>query len=116
MKGNTVMTRTHLDERTVDRFRADFRGDVLLPEDSGYDSARRIWNGMIDRHPALIARCAGVADVIAAVNFAREHQLLVSVRGGGHDVAGTAVCDDGVMIDLSHMKAIRIDPVRCIAR
>ena len=80
------------------------------PGEEGYDEARRVWNGAIDRRPALIARCAGADDVVEAVRFARERDLLVSVRGGGHAVAGHAVCDGGLMIDLSLMKAIRVDP------
>ncbi len=91
-------------------------GQLLRPEDTGYDTARQVWNAMIDRRPALIARCAGAADVAAAVGFAREHGLPLAVRGGGHGVAGKAVCDDGLMIDLSPMKSIRIDPVARTAR
>ncbi|MBI4474133.1 MAG: FAD-binding oxidoreductase [Acidobacteria bacterium] len=87
------------------------QGELLLPADGGYDSARKVWNGMIDRRPALIARCAGANDVVACVQFAREYDLLVSVRGGGHNYAGKAVCDRGLMIDLSGMKGIRVDPV-----
>jgi len=83
---------------------------MLRPGDPEYDTARGIWNGMIDRRPSLIVRCRGVADVIAAVNFARDHRLLVAVRGGGHGVAGHAVCDGGMMIDLSGMRAVRVDP------
>lgn len=93
-------------------FRAGLRGDLLGPGDRGYDAARKVWNGMVDRRPALIARCAGAADVIRCVRFAREHDLLVSVRGGGHNYAGKAVCDGGLMIDLSPMKGIRVDPAR----
>jgi hypothetical protein len=93
-----------------------FRGQLLGPGELGYDSARKVWNAMIDRRPRLIARCAGAADVIAAVNFAREHELLVSVRGGGHSVAGMGVCDDGLMIDLSLMRSIRVDPASRTAR
>jgi FAD/FMN-containing dehydrogenase len=93
----------------IDDLRARFRGALLRPDEEGYDEARRIWNGAIDRRPALIARCAGADDVVEAVRFARERELLVSVRGGGHAVAGHAVCDDGLMIDLSLMKAIRVD-------
>jgi len=81
--------------------RGRFRGALLRPGEEGYDEVRRIWNGAIDRHPALIARCAGADDVATAVRFAREHDLAVSVRGGGHAVAGHAVVDGGVMIDLS---------------
>jgi FAD/FMN-containing dehydrogenase len=94
----------------LQEFRARFRGALLRPGEEGYDEARRVWNGAIDRRPALIARCAGTDDVVQAVRFARERGLLVSVRGGGHAVAGHAVCDDGIMIDLSLMKAVRVDP------
>ena len=94
----------------VAAFRASLRGTLLQPGDDAFDATRVIWNGMIDRRPALIARCHGVADVIASVNFARAHGLLVSVRGGGHNVAGYAVCDKGLMIDLSAMHAVRVDP------
>jgi FAD/FMN-containing dehydrogenase len=87
-----------------------FRGELLLPTSPGYDAARRIWNGAIDRCPACIARCTGVGDVVAAVRFARDHDLEIAVRGGGHNVAGTAVCDDGVVIDLSAMRAAWVDP------
>jgi FAD/FMN-containing dehydrogenase len=96
--------------------RARFRGALLRPGEEGYDEARRIWNGAIDRRPALIARCAGGDDVVQAVRFAREHDLPVSVRGGGHAVAGHAVCDGGLMIDLSLMKAVRVDPQARTAR
>src|ERR1700730_2651379 len=85
--------------------KASLRGALLSPGDPGYEDARRVWNGMIDRRPTLIARCRGVADVIQAVNFARTHELLVAVRGGGHNVAGNAVCHGGLMIDLSAMKS-----------
>ena len=101
---------TVIDDAVFTALRADFRGDLLRPGDDGYDDARHVWNAMIDRYPALIARCAGVADVIAAVNFGREQGLLTAVRGGGHNVAGTAVCDGGLVIDLSRMKGIRVDP------
>ena len=90
--------------------RARFRGALVQPGEEGYEEARRVWNGAIDRRPRLIARCAGADDVVEAVRFAREHDLVVSVRGGGHSVAGLSVCDDGLMIDLSLMKAIRVDP------
>ena len=88
----------------------------MAPSDAGYDAARRVWNGMVDKRPALIARCTGANDVVACVNFAREHEVLTSVRGGGHNYAGKAVCDDGLMIDLSPMKGIRVDPTRCTVR
>ncbi len=105
-----------LDEAWVQELESAMRGELLRPGDDTYDAARAIHNGMIDRYPALIARCAGVADVLAAVRFARDHQLLVSVRGGGHSVPGFGVCDRGLMIDLSRMRAIRVDPVRRTAR
>jgi FAD/FMN-containing dehydrogenase len=93
-----------------DELAESLHGELLLPTSPGYDTTRRIWNGAIDRHPACIARCTGVADVGAAVRFAREHDLEIAVRGGGHNVAGTAVCDDGVVIDLSAMRAVWADP------
>jgi FAD/FMN-containing dehydrogenase len=99
---------------TVDavlEFRTRVRGDVLEMADVGYDEARKVWNGMIDKRPAVIARCAGVADVIEAVNFARTNDLLVAIRGGSHSAAGLAVCDDGLVIDLTRMKGARVDPV-----
>jgi len=99
-----------LEEAAVQDFGACLRGPLLKPGDPGYDGARIVWNGMIDRRPALIARCTGPADVIAAVNFARTHRLLVSVKGGGHNITGNAVCNGGLMIDLSLMKGIRVDP------
>jgi FAD/FMN-containing dehydrogenase len=92
------------------RLRGRFRGALLRPGEEGYDEARRVWNGAVDRRPALIARCAGADDVALAVRFARERDLPASVRGGGHAVAGHAVVDGGVMIDLSLMKAVRVDP------
>src|SRR5436309_14816920 len=95
----------------IETFRTDIRGKLLTPADVDYDAARRIWNAMIDKRPALIARCEGAADVGKAVRFAGAHDLLVSVRGGGHNVAGTAVCNGGLMIDLSLMRGIRVDPV-----
>lgn len=91
-------------------------GSLLRPGAAGYDEARAVWNRMIDRRPALIARCAGVEDVVTAVRFAREHDLLLSVRGGGHNVTGHAVCEGGLMIDLSPMKAAEVDPERRVVR
>jgi FAD/FMN-containing dehydrogenase len=88
-----------------------FRGDVVGPDDPHYDGARAVWNGTVDRHPRLIARCCGTADVAAAVRFARDRDLEIAVRGGGHNVAGTAVCDGGIVIDLSAMRAVSVDPV-----
>ncbi len=113
----TIITKnTVLDDERIQKFKADFRGEIISPNDAGYNDARKIWNGMIDKRPALIARCTGAVDVINAVNFARASKLLVAVRGGGHNVAGNAVCDGGLVIDLSRMKSIRIDPVRRTAR
>ncbi len=94
----------------------EFRGELLRPGDPRYEAARRVWNGAIDRRPALVARCTGVADLRAALRFARERDLLVAVRGGGHNVAGTATCDGGIVIDLSAMKGLRVDPVARTAR
>jgi FAD/FMN-containing dehydrogenase len=87
-----------------------FRGRLISADHADYDSARAVWNGAIDRRPRLIAQCIGSADVIAAVRFAREHDLEIAIRGGGHNVAGTAVCDDGIVIDLSAMRGVRVDP------
>jgi hypothetical protein len=110
--GTTNMTLSSpLDAASVEEFRAQFGGEVLTAADEGYDIHRKVWNAMIDKHPALIARCHGVADVITAVQFARQHSQLTAVRGGGHNVAGNAVCDGGLVIDLSPMKGIRVDPV-----
>src|SRR5687767_15920528 len=96
--------------------RESVSGPVIGPYDEEYDEARAIWNGMIDRRPAGIARCAGVADVVAAVRYARERDLLVAVRSGGHGVGGHALCDGGLVIDLSPMKGIRVDPAARTAR
>jgi FAD/FMN-containing dehydrogenase len=111
-----TITETSLDPAAMQDFGAALRGALLRQGEDGYDAAREVWNGMIDRKPALIARCAGVADVIQAIAFARTHNLLVSVRGGGHGIAGHAVCDGGLMIDLSSMKGIQVDPMRRTAR
>jgi FAD/FMN-containing dehydrogenase len=115
-KSAGVSSTTVLERAVVESFRATLRGRLLEPDDAGYDEARKVWNGMIDRRPALIARCAGVSDVIRSIEFARTHGLLVSVRGGGHSFAGTSVCDDGLMIDLSLMRGIRVDQERHTAR
>jgi FAD/FMN-containing dehydrogenase len=103
-------------EAAVEALRTAVRGAVLSPDDAGYEEARSVWNGNIDRRPAVIARCTGVADVIAALAFARENGLVVAVRGGGHNAAGYATCDDGIVIDLSPMKGIRVDPTRRTAQ
>jgi FAD/FMN-containing dehydrogenase len=101
---------TTIDDNLVNELRSVFRGTLLRPGQEGYDETRRVWNGAVDRRPGLIARCAGADDVVAAVRFAHHHELEVSVRGGGHSIAGLSVCDGGLMIDLSNMKAIRVDP------
>jgi FAD/FMN-containing dehydrogenase len=103
-------------EPAVQNFRSSLRGQSFCPGEQGYDAARTVPNAMINRRPATVARCAGPADVIACVRFAREHDVLVSVRGGGHSVAGKSVCDGGLMIDLSAMKGIRVDPIRRTVR
>ena len=100
----------------IDKFAADLRGELLRADDPRYDAARKVWNGMINKRPALIARCMGAADVVSCVRFAREYDLLVSVRGGGHNYAGKSVCAGGLMIDLSPMKGIRVDPAARTAR
>ena len=105
-----------LSDDVVDSFRSSLRGALLQAGDEGYDAARRLWNSMIDKHPALIARCTGTADVVSAVNFAREHGVRMAVRGGGHNVAGNASNDGGMMIDLSLMRGIHVDPDRRTAR
>jgi FAD/FMN-containing dehydrogenase len=99
-----------------DALHQSLRGRVLLPDDPEFDTARSVWNGMIDRRPAVVAQCLGAADVMAAVDLAREHQLPVSVRGGGHSVAGNSVCAGGMMIDLSVMRGVRVDPQAQTAR
>ena len=103
---------TSLDQASIAELSARFSGMLLGPDASGYDDVRRVHNGMIDRRPALIARCLGSADITDAVNFARTRGLDLAVRGGGHNVAGRAVCDNGLMLDLSLMKGIHVDPVR----
>jgi FAD/FMN-containing dehydrogenase len=105
-----------LEQSAIDGFRAQLRGALLLPNEPGYDDARSIWNAMIDRRPALIVRCAGVADVVAGVRFAREHGILLCVKAGGHNIAGLAVCDGGLMLDLSLMRGVWVDPQRRVAR
>src|SRR5512139_4210804 len=99
-----------VDAARIEALRSAMRGSLLREGDPGYDESRTIWNGMIDRRPALVARCTGAADVMRAVDFARENGLLLAVRGGGHNIAGNAVCDGGMLIDLSLMKMVRVDP------
>lgn len=105
----------HVTKSAIDALKGAMRGQLLQEGDAGYDDARRIWNATIDRRPSVIARCAGVADVRHAVNFARENEMLLAVRGGGHNIAGSAMCDGGIVIDLSPMKSVRIDPRMCRA-
>jgi FAD/FMN-containing dehydrogenase len=105
-----------LPEPVVEEFQKSLRGELIRPGDGGYNEARKIWNANIDKHPALIARCMGAADVINAVNFARDNHLLVSVRGGGHSFPGTCVADGGLVIDLTNMNSVRVNPVRRTAR
>src|SRR5690349_14893831 len=107
---------TALSGAVLARLADSMAGTLLLPGDTFYDSVRRVWNGMVDKKPGLIARCARTADVIACVHFAREHDLLVSVRGGGHNYAGASVSQGGMMIDLSTMRAVVIDAAAGIAR
>src|SRR5262245_18979410 len=105
-----------LSAETVEALRAQLRGPLCMPGDAGYDQARTIWNAMIDRKPAMIVRAIGASDVMRAVAFAREHGLLLAVRSGGHNIAGNAVCDGGLMLDLSQMRSVRIDPIARTAR
>jgi FAD/FMN-containing dehydrogenase len=112
----TIAEGTKLDETRVEALQQALRGEVVLPAHPGYDEHRRIWNGSIDRRPAAIARCAGPADVIAAVTFAREHGLPVAVRSGGHSFPGHSVADDAFVIDLGLMKGVRVDPDARTAR
>ncbi|TDH26381.1 FAD-binding oxidoreductase [Segetibacter sp. 3557_3] len=109
METNTIISGGKVNHQLVHDFSQGLVGDLLLPADQGYHETRKIWNGMIDRHPALIARCKNAQDVIHSVNFAREHNLLLSVRGGGHNITGNAVCEGGIMIDLSLMKSVKVD-------
>jgi len=111
-----VETRPAIDDAAIQAFAAGLRGALIHPSDPAYDAARKVYNAMIDRKPAFIARCADAGDVIQAVKFARDHRLLVAVRGGGHNGPGLGVCDDGLVIDLSLMKGVRVDPVARTAR
>ncbi|RQG93335.1 FAD-binding oxidoreductase [Natrarchaeobius chitinivorans] len=104
------MGRPTIEDEQIEQFEATLHGDLVQPGDADYDDARAVWNGMIDKYPALIAQCRGTADVIRTVEFAHETDLPVAVRGGGHNVAGTAVCDDGLVIDLSKMRGVWVDP------
>jgi FAD/FMN-containing dehydrogenase len=101
---------TTLPADTIEACKHSLRGTLLQPDERGYDEARALWNAMIDRRPALIARCLGVADVIACVHFARQHDLRLSIKGGGHNISGLAVCDGGLMLDMSLMRGVWVDP------
>ena len=120
MSGVQVKTRANgeitLQEDTVRKFNESLRGELILSDNAGYDDARSVWNAMIDRRPALIARCLGVADVVTCVNFAREHGLIMSIKGGGHNISGLAVCDGGLVLDMSRMRGVWVDPTARIAR
>ncbi len=118
MTGRGIVTanETRVDEAAVEKLGAGLRGQLLRPGNAGYDDSRRVWNGMFDRRPALIARCAGTADVITALNFGRDSGLRIAVRGGGHSFPGHSVCDGGLVIDLSAMKGVRVDPAARTAR
>ena len=105
-----MTTQVAVPQAALDQLAEAMRGDVVHPDSPGYDEARNVWNGMIDRRPAVVAQCHGVADVIKAVDFARANAMEVSVRGGGHSAQGYGTCDDGLVIDLSRMKGIRVDP------
>jgi hypothetical protein len=109
-KGSTVS------EDRIQQFRTALRGELIRPGEQGYEDARKIWNASVDRRPGMVARCLGVANVIAAVHFGRENELLVAVRGGGHNVGGRALCDGGLVIDLSRMKGIHVDPANRTVR
>src|SRR6266481_2683041 len=99
-----------LNENSVKEFKSSLRGGLIEPRDKGYDDARKVYNGMIHKKPRLIARCVDVADVIRSVDFARENDLLLAIRGGGHNAGGLGICDDGLVIDLGLIKYARVDP------
>src|SRR6266568_874055 len=105
-----------IDVASLGKLREKFSGQLILPGDRDYESSRVVWNAIADRYPAIVARCTRVEDVIAAVRFAREQDLVIAVRGGGHSVAGFSTCDGGVVIDLSGMRAVEVDPAKRIAR
>jgi FAD/FMN-containing dehydrogenase len=113
---STKGSRAVLKEGAVLELKSSLRGQLLAAGDAGYEEARKVWNADIDKRPALIARCAGVSDIISSVNFARANQLLVSVRGGGHNIPGNCICNGGLVIDLSLMRSVRVDPVKRTAR
>lgn len=104
-----------VDSAAVEQLKSSLRGALLVPGNDGYDKARTVWNAMIDRRPALVVRCAGVADVQQAVGFARQHGVLTAIKGAGHNIAGNAVCEGGLLIDLSNMRSVRVDPFARVA-
>ena len=114
MKTPTLKSRggAAVGKATIEAFRRGFCGQALLPGDAGYDAARRIWNASIDKHPDLIVRCSDPADVVRAAKFSRANNLLVAVKSGGHNVAGRALCDDGIVVDLSAMNQVSVGPRR----
>src|SRR6187455_1899177 len=101
-----------MNDTATQAFERSLRGRLIRPADADYDSARAVYNGMIDKRPALIARCANVADVVRCVNFARDQNVLLAIRGGGHNGPGLGTCDGGLVIDLSSMKGVRVDPAQ----
>jgi FAD/FMN-containing dehydrogenase len=109
--GEAVM----VDSSALEQLQSSLRGALMFSGDDGYDKARTVWNAMIDRKPALVVRCSGVADIRSAVTFASEHKLLTAVKGGGHNIAGNAVCDGGLLIDLSNMRSVTVDPIARVA-
>jgi FAD/FMN-containing dehydrogenase len=110
------MASTELERSAVDDLKSRIRGPLLLRGEPAYDEARSIWNAMIDRRPAVIVRCLGVADVVACVDFARERGLALCIKGGGHNIAGLAVCDSGLLLDMSLMRGVWVDPIARTAR
>src|SRR6202047_1661854 len=112
LKGGTIVLSTE----TLTALRPQLRGNLCLQDEAGYDEARTIWNAMIDRRPGAVVRCGGASDVMRAVRLARDNGLLVAVRGGGHNISGNAVCEGGLLIDLSPMHSVRIDPKKRTAR
>ncbi|HKQ98501.1 MAG TPA: FAD-dependent oxidoreductase, partial [Candidatus Polarisedimenticolia bacterium] len=101
-----------IDSGKLEKLKSGLKGEALVPGGAGYDEARAIWNGMIDKRPAVIVRCRTEADVVRAVNFARDERLVLAVRSGGHNIAGNALCDGGLVVDLSQMKAATVDPAK----
>ena len=107
---------SRIDAASIDALKAGLRGPLLLPGNPGFDDARSVWNAMIDRRPAIIVRCLGAADVITCVNYAREQKMMLAIKGGGHNIAGLAVCDGGLMLDMSLMRGVWVNPESRIAR